>query len=338
MEFLRRRLGLIFRTLVSLALIGWLLRKMDWPQLKPIIQTVDPLWLLAAFASFAPVLFIVSWRWRMLLGVHGVHLRFWRVFELTMIGQLFSAFLLGTTGGDVIKIFYVARAVPQRKAAVGFTVIVDRVIGLIAMLLFGMGLSITQLPILLSRPQTKFFTGMFYLVALCGFTGSLAACVGPYLLRHRGLRSWLKSLPYLHRGTPLFAAYETTARALKTNVLALIGSLPSHLSVALMGYCIFRALHLQGPLLIFCSILMIVNMLIALPVSIGGLGWREYLFVTFFALLGIDQEHAFTFSLTFFALNLLWSLAGGPFYFLYRHETHEPAPHISEVEPIFSER
>jgi uncharacterized protein (TIRG00374 family) len=100
--------------------------------------------LAAGFACFLPVLLIVSWRWRMLLGVHGVHLRFWRIFELNMIGQFFSAFLVGTTGGDVFKIFYVARAVPQRKAAVAFTVIVDRVIGMIALLLFGVALSITN--------------------------------------------------------------------------------------------------------------------------------------------------------------------------------------------------
>ena len=37
-------------------------------------------------------------------------------------------------------------------------------------------------------------------------------------------------------------------------------------------------------------------------------------------------------------LNILWSLVGGPFYFLYRHETHTPPPNVAEVEPIFSER
>ena len=76
-----------------------------------------------------------------------------------MIGQFFSTFGVGTTGGDVVKIFYVARAVPQRKAAVAFTVIVDRVIGLVALLLFGVALSFTQLPLLFSQHDTRAFTG-----------------------------------------------------------------------------------------------------------------------------------------------------------------------------------
>jgi uncharacterized membrane protein YbhN (UPF0104 family) len=327
------------------ALVTWLIKKVDWPDLWSILRTVDVSWLMAALACFLPVILVVSWRWRMLLGVHGVHLRYWRVLELTMIGQFFSAFLVGTTGGDVIKIFYVARAVPNRKAAVAFTVIVDRVIGLVALLLIGVVLSFTQLSLLLSRPDTKAATGTFYLFAVGGVTASILACVGPYVLNHEGLRSFLKRLPILNRGTSLISAYETTARALGVNVIALLGSIPSQACILVLGYCILRAMNLEtenieqpGFLLAFASIMAMVNMLIALPVSIAGLGVREALFIMFFSLLGIDKEHAVAFSLTFFAINLLWSAAGGPFYFLYRHETHTPPPNEAEVEPIFSQQ
>ncbi len=338
MEFLRRRLGLIFRTVVSVLLIAWLVKYVDWPKLWAILQTVDVSWLVAAFFCFSPVVLIVSWRWRMLLGVHGVHLRFWRVFELSMIGQFFSGFLVGTTGGDVIKIFYAARAVPQRKAAVAFTVVVDRVIGLIALLLFGVTLSFGQLPLLLSTPETKAATVTFYLFAVGGVVGAVLACLGPFFLKVQTLRDVVSRLPFIHRGGSLLMAYEHTARAFGTNLLALAGSIPSHICVTLMGYCILRALHLAPDLIAFCSILAMVNMLIALPVSISGLGAREFLFIHFFALFHIDKEHAFAFSMTYFALNLLWSLAGAPFYFLYRQETHTPAPDVAEVDPIFSER
>ena len=134
-------------------------------------------------------------------------------------------------------------------------------------------------------------------------------------------------------------AYEHTARAIGTNIMALVGSVPSQACITVMGYCILRAMHLQPPLLAFCSVLAIVNMLIALPVSISGLGVREGLFIMFFALFHIDKEHAVAFSLTFFCaesdLEHGWA---APFYFLYRHETHLPPPDVTEVEPIFSER
>jgi uncharacterized protein (TIRG00374 family) len=340
MEFLRRRLGLILQTLVSALIIAWLMRIVDWHQVWSNVRTMDPVWIAAGLACFTPVLLIVSWRWRMLLGVHGVHLSYWRIFELTMISQFFSAMGIGTTGGDVIKIFYAARAVPQRQAAVAFTVIVDRVIGMVALLLFGVALSIPNLGLLLSQHETRVATATFYLFALVGVTASLLACIGPFVVKVQTLRSLVKKLPLIHRGASLFMVYEHTARAFGTNFLALAGSLPSHVCGTLMGYCVLRAMHLQPApdFLAACGIIAIVNMLIALPVSVAGLGVRESLYIMFLALLGVDRDHAFAFSITCFALNLLWSLAGGPFYFLYRHETHTPPPDVAEVEPIFSER
>jgi len=338
MEFLRRRLGLIFRAAVSLLAIWWVVRANDWSKVWLNAREMDFTWLVFGILCFLPTLLVVSWRWRLLLSVHNVKMKLWRVFELTMIGQFFGTVGVGTTGGDVFKIFYVTRAVPERKTAVAFTVIVDRVIGLLALLLFGVVLSFTKLPLLLSTGHTKTFTLTFYFFAVAGAVGTLVASLSPLFLGHRAIVSLIDRLPFAQRSRKLVAAIECSARALGTNIVALIVSIPSHMSITLMGYCVLRAMNLHPDLLAFCSIIAIVNMLIALPVSISGIGVREQLFTWFFALLSIDGEQAVTFSLTYFALNILWSLAGGPFYFLYRHETHTPSPNVAEVEPIFSER
>jgi hypothetical protein len=268
-----------------------------------------------------------------------VRLRFWRVFELNMIGQYFSAFLIGTTGGDFVKIFYVARAVPQRKAAVALTVMADRVIGLVALLLFGAALALPNLPLLLSTDTTRAATGMFFLFAAGGVAVAIGGTLAPLFLGRPAIRALLGRLPQAERVGNLVTAYECLARAWRVNLVALAVSLPSHVCSTLLGYCVLRAMHLrpEPPLLVFCAIIVIVNMLISLPVSISGVGLREQLFVFFFALVGIDGDHAVTFSITCFFLSILWSLAGGPFYFLYRHETHTPAPAAEGVGPLLSE-
>lgn len=337
MEFLRRRIGLIFRAAVSLLFIWLVARSANWGNVWANVRSMDARWLAIAFLVFMPTILIVSWRWRLLLGVHGIHLRYWRVLELNMIGQFFSAFLIGTTGGDFVKIFYVARAVPHHKAAVAFTVVVDRVIGMVAMLLFGVLLSFTQLHLLLSLPFTRLFTGIFYLFAVGGAIAPVGATFAPHFLKRPAIRDFFRKLPLASRASTVFAAYERTAHSVGRNMVALLVSIPSNICIVLMGYCILRAMHLQPPLLAFCSILTIVNLLIALPISIAGIGVREKLFTTFLALVGIGTDVAVTFSLTFFVLNLVWSLLGGAFYHLYRHETHTPAPHVSEDQPVLSQ-
>jgi hypothetical protein len=236
-----------------------------------------------------------------------------------------------------VKIFYVARNVPQKKAAVGFTVIVDRVIGMVAMLFLGVALSFTQLPLLMSTSFTRASTGTFYLFAAGGVVASIGATVAPLFLKRPAIRSLLEKLPFASRVSQVLAAYETTARAFGRNIVALFVSLPSQLCIILMGYFITRAMHMTIPLLAFCSILTIVNMLIALPISMNGVGVRELLFKSFLGLLHIDGNTAVTFSLTFFVLNLAWSLLGGAFYVAYRHETHTPAPHVTEDHPVLSQ-
>jgi uncharacterized membrane protein YbhN (UPF0104 family) len=337
MEFLRRRLGLIIRTVLSLLAMWWVYHAADWHKVWHNVETMDVRWLLVGIPCFIPTLLIVSWRWRLLLSVHDVKMRFWRVFELTMIGQFFSTIGVGTTGGDVFKIYYVALAAPEQRTAVAFTVIVDRVIGLLALLFFGVFLSFTKLSLLFSQPDTKAATGTFYFFAIGGLAGAITALLGPYFLNRPFFLRLGRKLPMAQRARKLFLAYDRSARAWGTNLLALIVSIPSHMAVMLMGYCILRAMALPVDLVAFCSILAIVNMLIALPVSISGIGVREKLFTWFFALLNVDVDHAVAFSLTFFALNILWSLAGAPFYFLYRQETHTPPPNVDEVQPIFEQ-
>jgi hypothetical protein len=329
MEFLRRRLGLIIRSAVSLFAVWYVVHTNDWSKVWHNVRTMDVKWLAAALVCFVPVLLIVSARWKMLLQVHGVRMRFWRVFELNMIGQFFSTVGVGTTGGDVFKIFYVARAVPGHRTAVAFTVILDRVIGLLALLFFGAALSLSRLPLLFSQQETRAATSSFLFFAAAGLAVTIFGLLGPHVLNRPFFLALGRKLPMADRARKLFIAYDCSARAIGTNLLALISSLPVHMSVMLMGYCILRAMGL--------GLLAIVNMLIALPVSISGIGVREQLFTWFFALLPIDKAHAVTFSLTFFALSMLWNLAGGPFYFMYRHETHTPPPDTDEVEPIFNQ-
>jgi glycosyltransferase 2 family protein len=341
MEFLRRRIGLIIQCVVSLLAVGIVIHIYPWAKIWTNILTMNYLWLALGLVGFVPTLLIVSWRWRMLLRVHDVQMRFWRVFELTMIGQFFSTIGVGSTGGDVFKIFYVARAVPDRRTAVAFTVIVDRVVGLIALVLFGAVLASTCLPLLTSTPHAKAAMAVFGLFVIGSAVGSVLATAGPYFLNQPFFKKLASRLPMAHRGAKLYAAYDRSARAPGTNLLAVLASVPSHMSITSMAYCIMLAMPKQDfqmpDAIPFCAIVAIVNLLIAMPVSVSGLGLRELLFPMFLALVGVPAAEAGTFAITYFAMCTIWNLAGGPFYFMYRHETHTPPPNLDEVEPILEQ-
>jgi hypothetical protein len=66
----------------------------------------------------------------------GLHLPLGRATRISFVAQFFNSFLLGSTGGDLIKAYYAARETHHKKTEAVTTVFVDRLVGLWAMLLF----------------------------------------------------------------------------------------------------------------------------------------------------------------------------------------------------------
>ena len=81
--------------------------------------------------------FLGSVRWRGLLDAKGAHLSFKRVFELNMIGNFFNIALPGAVSGDFVKAVFVAKQFPEKRTPVFGSIVLDRVLGMSAMVFVG---------------------------------------------------------------------------------------------------------------------------------------------------------------------------------------------------------
>jgi len=99
-----------------------------------VFREIDPAWFVPTFLFVGLIPVVGALRLHLLLRVQGVTLTVGRAVGLTFLGYFFNNFMLGLTGGDVVKAFYVARRTHKRTEAV-VTVFVDRVVGLIALAL-----------------------------------------------------------------------------------------------------------------------------------------------------------------------------------------------------------
>src|SRR5580698_3626290 len=100
------------------------------------VRQAKPKWLVAALAIFPLTIVITSIRWHELLKALDIRLALSRTFVLNMVGLFYSTFMLGSTGGDVLKAYYVAKQTHHRTRAV-MSVLVDRAIGLVALIIVG---------------------------------------------------------------------------------------------------------------------------------------------------------------------------------------------------------
>jgi hypothetical protein len=79
----------------------------------------------------------------------------------------------------------------------------------------------------------------------------------------------------------------------------------------LVHYWAALALGVEAPVVAFFLFIPMVAVLIALPISINGIGVREWFSVLFFAMVGMDREKAFSISFLAFLIGVAVSLIGG---------------------------
>ena len=93
-------------------------------------------WAVAALAVMMLQSPLGAIRWRLLLGVQGIHITLAESLRLTWIGWFFNNWLPGATGGDFVKAYYIAGQTHHKPEAVT-VVFLDRLIGLVAMCMMG---------------------------------------------------------------------------------------------------------------------------------------------------------------------------------------------------------
>lgn len=97
------------------------------------------LWIFAAAIGFyvvAQLIFVA--RWSLLLKVQSIKIGFWPAVRLHFLGLFYNNCLPGAIGGDLPRAWYVTRHTDKKLEAV-LSVFVDRVIGLIGMLIMAFG-------------------------------------------------------------------------------------------------------------------------------------------------------------------------------------------------------
>lgn len=130
-----RRPLMVLRTLVGVGLLVYLSVSgaIDWSALLGLAKRwpVSSLALILLFAGTA----LTSWRLCLLLSASGMSLSLVSSVRLTLIGAFFSALLPGSYGGDVVRIYYATERNPGRRTEITTILLLDRALGLFALLL-----------------------------------------------------------------------------------------------------------------------------------------------------------------------------------------------------------
>ncbi|HWD19702.1 MAG TPA: lysylphosphatidylglycerol synthase transmembrane domain-containing protein [Verrucomicrobiae bacterium] len=315
-----QRLGLNWEALPRLE--QW---RMAWTQgpmdLWRTICLVHPSALAASLVLMCLTIILGVARWRMTLERQGLPLPWRRALSISFVAHFFNSFLLGSTGGDLIKAYYAARETHHKKTEAVVTVFVDRLIGLWALLLFAAVMMIPNFDLVRTHKGLA-YPALMILAMLGGSTVVLSVAFwGGVSKRFPRARMYLRRLPkgeYLERSLDSCRRFGDAGFLLK-----MVG-----VSVAVNTVWVFQVmtlaagLDLQVPSIALFVIVPTIFCISALPITPSGLGVRENLFVIMLATLGVARKSSLSLSLLAYAASLFWSMVGGVVYAGLREKEH----------------
>jgi hypothetical protein len=260
---------------IPLGVVIWLLGTIPPDQLEQLRERPKNWPMLgSAFVLSLVATCITFIRWYLLVRAIQLPFRVSDAFRLGFLGYLFNFISIGAVGGDLFKAFFLAREQPRRRAEAVSTVIVDRMIGLYALLL------VTSTAILFAdfpspSPALSSICKMTHLATLLGGLGIVMVLVPGFT---RGsLSEWLAGLPRIG-GTlqQLISAVRMFRDKPLTMLLIVAMSMLVQSLFVVALYLIARSLFAVTPTLAEHFIIVPLSMVAgALPLTPAGLGSFE---------------------------------------------------------------
>lgn len=314
----KRTVFLLAKITSAVLILIWLFHKVDLFRVWDSVRDARAVPIVSGVVLSLFTLVIAGWRWQRLLGILDIKIPLKSLVCIVPIGQFFAIFLPGSTGDDLTRMLYISRLAPGRVAEACTTVVLDRCIGLSSILLLGLLGIPWQWSVLSTSSQT-------YWIAVAILVGGGVVCLGAAVFflagrpTHRWFEKRLRSRPAhsLRDGVTRIWGLLCDNKVLVAKLVgaALIAQLLQCVSFYLAGVSV----GIDRPLLMWLTFLPIVFAANALPITIAGIGVREYLLILFLGVVaGVDSEHAFAASFIMFSMMLAISLLGGLLYIFYR--------------------
>jgi len=297
----KRRAILLAKGIATASLLGWFFFQFDLPETLALLRRVHPGYVFVPFTLAVVVIGMGAMRWRLLLGVLQLRRPFKEICAVTFISNFFNSFLPSKLGGEAVRAYYGVK-ITGRPGEVVLSILIDRYIGLVGLM------SLPLAVILVRRP-----TG-----GLQETVGFVYAAVSALLL----VAVFMSLLIRSGSLTPSSKTPQTRVVALLQDVKSSLQLYGQHKGVLLQALGISVAIHIlaiaiyyalgasfgEGKhLLDFMYFIPMVTLAAMMPVSLGGLGVREWTFVYLFTELGIPLQTALLISL----LNLLVKTGAG---------------------------
>jgi uncharacterized protein (TIRG00374 family) len=320
----RKHLFRVLKIIVPLAIIGWLLASVEAEKWQELRDQPKNWWMLALGFSLALTAISISFvRWFVLVRVTGISFRLRDAFRLGFLGFLLNFVSVGSVGGDLFKAYFLAKENRGQRAKAVASVLIDRLMGLYALLLVattgfllsGLSEQSTELAMLARLVYMATALGAFCMFGLLipGFTNGKLTRTLTNIPKLGGLAARLIAAVRIYRERWLALAISLVMSIAVQGLLAT--------SVYLAASSLFEGVPTLGQHLIVVPVSLVVA---AVPVSPAGLGTFEVALEELYKLLsGAAGPPGITVALVFRLMTIGVAAVGVCYYLASRREVKQ---------------
>lgn len=334
-----RILPTVLKMAVSAALLWFLYSKQDIGRLREAAANADWRWLAFAYGLMILNTVVSAAKWRILLAADSIRMPFASLWASYLIGSFFNLFLPSTIGGDAYRIADVGRRTGKTARAAA-SILSDRITGFFALSVYGFAAS------LLVRPLVPRWNNWFVLPPLAAMGALLG--VGIVLCNPSAVGFFCRFVPVRGLRSKVAAtagkiadAMGATIRRPSVLLRALALSFLFQFDLMLAVWAITRAIPpsiipAAVPFATFFLFVPLKTFLEMIPVSVFGLGLRDFGYALFMFAVGVaatrdDTIAAGLISALEVILTFLYVLPGGAV-FVFRPKA-APPPATDESAP-----
>jgi len=322
----QQRLFTGLRWSIAIAGVAYVLDKLSWQEVVVMARQANPVYLAASVLIFPLTFLITGVRWHWLMQMLGIRMSRTRAFVLNMVGAFYSTFMPGSTGGDVVKAYYASKFTELRTHAV-MSVVVDRVVGLIALIIVGGVMAAWQYQI----PECREVAIICGLIVLCTIAGLTFLC-NTTLRRISGLDFIINRLPMQQHVQTALAALELYRLKPWLLLATVVMTFPVHITVIISAMFIGTAFNLPLPLMYYWAAVPVIVLVGSIPISPQGAGVMELLALQLTKVYGTTAGQAFAWTMTFRLIQMAWNMTGGLFVLFGNYHAPSPQDQIMEVD------
>lgn len=302
---MRKKIKLILKLAVTLGFLVWVVLKVDWAQVLFYLRAIT-FWKLVLYALV--IVFgigISSYKWQLLAQFKGLKHNLKDYYRYYLTGTFINNFMPSFIGGDTFKAYEIGR--PEKKyVEAASSVMADRITGLIGMTILALLFSFFNLKTVLHN----------HFLLLINLLLALSLLLDVIIAKTKNFHLWKKFLDRLPQKIARFILevqdYSSDSGILTRTIF--LGVIFQLVGVAAANWLLFWALGIKISPFDYLSVIFLISLISSIPISINNIGIKEWAYVTFFGIYGLDSAAVVTVAILSRIIQMVISFFALPTY------------------------